>query len=256
MTKYAIVIPFLLFSCAPDESYLRDSLNNNQVQNVSYTSEENIEPYEDKITDNIQDNQEKNSLKPLNVPWQKNPGILIKGLTREQLIHTMLRAGFKDLDKWETGILKRIWLAYNYDQFFWDMHELTGFPVSIIYSYFIIEATIGGAESKLMREHMNPGGVKYHGRSKKTKAYDDCYNSKGKPIPCDFSSFDTYEEMVEGWSRVFNQKRYSRCKSYDNAPDICRCLYKSGYHTANNWRDRAQLSKDYWSLRASMPRRD
>ncbi len=265
MKKYAAILIILSFSCSPDKNYIRGTINQEKEvviisKNDKLSDEEKNELLSDleimKDTSVSEENRKKQWLRPLNVKWEKNPGMLIKGLTREQLIHTMLRAGFKKLDRWDEPMLRRVWLAYNYDQFFWDMHEKTGFPISIIYSYFIIEATINGQESKLMREHMNPGGVKYVKGAGKTKALDDCYNSKGKPIPCDFSSYNSYEDMINGWARVFNQKRYARCKSFDNAPDICKCLYKSGYHTANNWKDRADISRGYWSVRSSFPRND
>lgn len=100
---------------------------------------------------------------------------------------------------------------------------------------------------------MNPGGIKYRGKGKKTRAYDDCYDRRGRRITCDFAVYENYDDMIEGWSNVFNQKRYERCKSYDTATEICRCLYKSGYHRANNWRNRADISREYWKLRLSFP---
>lgn len=193
-------------------------------------------------------------IQPLNVEWEKNPGLDVKDLSREELIEKMEDAGLVNLENRTTPILRRIWLAYKYDQFFWDVHKNTGLPVSIIYSYFIIEATVGGVESKLMRNYMNPGGVKFRGGGKRAKAYDDCYNSKGKPVPCDFSVFETYEQMVDGWSSVFLKPRYAKCKTYDNAGDICKCLYRSGYHTANNWKNRANISRGYWDIRKSFPK--
>lgn len=196
----------------------------------------------------------KRGIQPLNVEWEKNPGLDVRDLSREELIEKMEDVGLVRLEERSTPILRRIWLAYKYDQFFWDVHKATGLPVSIIYSYFIIEATVGGVESKLMQKYMNPGGVKFRGNGRKAKAYDDCYNSKGKPVPCDFSVFDTYEQMVDGWSSVFLKPRYAKCKTYDNASDICKCLYRSGYHTANNWRNRAEISRGYWDIRRSFPR--
>lgn len=191
--------------------------------------------------------------KPLNVPFKRNPGVEVKTLSREELFNLMSSEGFKKLDGYSLGILRRIWLAYNYDQLFWDIHHKTNLPVSVIYSYFIIEATYQGVESKLMANFMNPGGIKYRGKGKKTRAYDDCYDRRGRRITCDFAVYENYDDMIEGWSNVFNQKRYERCKSYDTATEICRCLYKSGYHRANNWRNRADISREYWKLRLSFP---
>ena len=46
--------------------------------------------------------------------------------------------------------LRRIWLAYMYDNFFYTMHKKTNLPISVIYAFFIIEATNNGIESNLL----------------------------------------------------------------------------------------------------------
>jgi hypothetical protein len=163
--------------------------------------------------------------------------------------------GFRNLNNKSLYDLRRIWLAYFYDTFYWDVHEETGLPVSIIHAYFIMEATINGLESDLMRKYKNPGGIKYRGIGESTLAYDDCYDKRGRRVQCQFAVYNTYQEMVQGWSNVFKLPRYSRCKSYNTAPDICECLYSSGYHTGNNWNNRAKISKEYWTLRQSFPKK-
>lgn len=242
----------------PDLKRLEE-LNNKMSPPLSQTvNKEPEKPKPDKrerIMNNIKEKATKrDGFKPLNVQWEKNPGVAIQELNKVELSEKMKNEGFVNIDGYDLYMLRRIWLAYKYDQFFWDVHEETGFPVSVLYSYFIIEATVKGVESNLMRNYMNPGGVKYRGDGKKAKAYDDCFNSKGKPVPCDFSVYETYEDMVTGWSKVFNNKRYQKCKSEKNARNICKCLYKSGYHTGNNWSQRAEISKGYWILRLSFPR--
>lgn len=192
--------------------------------------------------------------KPLNVAVTDCPGQAIKSLTATQLRTYLVDRNFQHLDGKTLLEMRRIWLAYAYDQFYWDVHEKTGLPVSVIYAYFIMEATYNGVESSLMVKYKNPGGIKYKGIGKKTKAYDDCYDSKGHKIKCDFAVFETYTDMVDGWADIFNMNRYRKCKSESTAPDICECLYRSGYHTGNNWRNRAGISKGYWEVRKSFPR--
>jgi len=46
----------------------------------------------------------------------------------------------------------------------------TDLPISVIYAFFIIEATNAGIESKLMAKAFNPGGIKYRGSGKKMNA--------------------------------------------------------------------------------------
>lgn len=210
------------------------------------------------VTREIEENDvfiesEGGGLRPLNVPFIKNAGYQMKNLTRNELIDYMESLGFNNLDKYSTGMIRRIWLAYSYDQFFWDVHYKTELPISIIYCYFIMEATVQGVESDLMRNYMNPGGVKFRGVGKKAKKYDDCYNKTGQPILCDFAVYETYNDMVNGWSSVFNNERYADCKTYKYAGEICKCLYRSGYHTANNWSRRAAISREYWKLRSTFP---
>ena len=195
------------------------------------------------------------TFKPLNEQWVKNPGRLVEDYSLSELRQYMKdEYNFQNLENKGLYDLRRIWLAYMYDKFFWDVHEITGFPVSVVYAYFIMEATKGGVESDLMANYMNPGGVKGHGSRKRAKAYDDCYDKKGRRIKCDFAIYESYEDMVKGWAQVLNAKRYQKCKSENNAQDICECLFSSGYHTGNNWRNRAELSKGYWQVRKSFPR--
>jgi len=204
----------------------------------------------------VEEEKPVSTFKPLEVDITRNPGLRVKNLDREELQEYMTRFyKFKDLEGKSLLELRRIWLAYAYDQFYWDVHEKTGFPVSVIYAYFIMEATYQGLESDLMAKYRNPGGVKYYGVGSSTKAYDDCRDKRGRRIKCDFAVFNTYQEMVSGWSRIFNAKRYQACKSEDNAADICECLYRSGYHTGNNWNNRAGISRAYWEVRKSFPAR-
>ncbi len=206
----------------------------------------------EKSVEVVSSNTESGGFRPLNVKWTKNPGRQVQNYSVEELRVFLYSLNFQKLDNKTLYDLRRIWIAYKYDQFFWDVHTLSGFPVSIIYAYFIIEATRDGIESSLMANHMNPGGVKFiKGRSSGfVKAKDDC-----GAVPCKFASYANYNEMVSGWSGVFSQNRYIACKSYSTAVDICKCLQSSGYHTANSWNMRSKISKEYWDIRKHFPKK-
>lgn len=215
-----------------------------------------VEVQKEEVQEEVQ-TKSQSTFKPLSVDITRNPGLRVKNLDRDELEEYLTRFyKMKNLEGKTLLELRRIWLAYAYDQFYWDVHERTGFPVSVIYAYFIMEATYQGLESDLMAKYRNPGGIKYHGIGSSTKAYDDCTDRKGRRIKCDFAVFNTYQEMVEGWSRIFNAERYRLCKSENTAGEICECLFRSGYHTGNNWNNRAGISKAYWEVRKSFPARD
>jgi len=192
------------------------------------------------------------------------PGKQIKNYDKQELIEYLDAQGFRRLQGKNLVELRRIWLAYMYDNFFYTMHQKTTLPISVIYAFFIIEATNNGIESKLMEKALNPGGIKYRGTGNKVKAMDDCYKG-GKKIPCDFQAYNNYNAMIDGWADVFNLPRYKKCKRFVfkehnrgmSAKDIvnatCKCFYKSGYHTSNLWKVRSNLSTEYWTVKASFP---
>lgn len=195
------------------------------------------------------------------------PGRMIKHLDKQELIEYLDSQGFKNLKNKSIIDLRRIWLAYMYNDFFYTMHQKTNLPVSVIYAFFIIEATSNGLESNLMAKALNPGGIKYRGSGKKIKALDDCYKN-GKKIPCSFQSFSSYDDMVNGWASVLNLPRYKNCKKWVflknnkgmSAKEIvnatCKCFYKNGYHTSNLWKVRSNISTEYWVTRTSFPKEE
>jgi hypothetical protein len=192
------------------------------------------------------------------------PGKQIKYMKQGELHDYMDALGFQRLKGKSLIDLRRIYLAYFYDDFFYSMHKKTNLPISVIYAFFIIEATNNGIESNLMAKALNPGGIKYRGTGSKVKAMDDCYKN-GKKIPCSFQAFNTYDAMVQGWADVLNLPRYKKCKRFVykefnrgmTAKEIvdatCKCFYKSGYHTSNLWKVRSNLSTEYWTMKASFP---
>ena len=192
------------------------------------------------------------------------PGKQIKNMGTEELREFLEEQGFRRLKNKSLVELRRIWLGFMYEDFFYTMHKKTNLPISVIYAFFIIEATNAGIESKLMEKALNPGGIKYRGTGKKMNAMDDCYKN-GKKIPCAFQAFSSYNAMVQGWADVLNLPRYKNCKRFVfskynrgmSAKDIvdatCKCFYKSGYHTSNLWKVRSNLSTEYWAVKASFP---
>jgi hypothetical protein len=172
--------------------------------------------------------------------------------------------GFQRLKGKSLVDLRRIYLGFMYDDFFYSMHKKTNLPISVIYAFFVIEATSNGLESKLMLKALNPGGIKYTGKGSKMKAMDDCYRG-GKKVPCDFQAYNDYQSMIDGWASVMNLPRYKGCKKYiyskynrgmkpkQIVDNICKCFYKSGYHTSNLWKVRSNLSTEYWTVKTSFP---
>ena len=192
------------------------------------------------------------------------PGTQIKDMAKDELYDYMDAIGFRRLKGKSLVELRKIYLAYMYDDFFYTMHQKTNLPISVIYAFFVIEATSNGIESNLMAKALNPGGIKYRGTGSKVKAMDDCYKN-GRKIPCSFQAFNSYDAMVQGWADVLNLPRYKKCKRFvfrefnrgmtakEIVNETCKCFYKSGYHTSNLWKVRSNLSTEYWTMKASFP---
>jgi hypothetical protein len=134
------------------------------------------------------------------------PGTQIKSMGKEELQQFLEDQGFRRLNNKSLVDLRRIWLGFMYEDFFYTMHKKTDLPISVIYAFFIIEATNAGIESRLMEKALNPGGIKYRGTGKKINAMDDCYKN-GKKIPCAFQAYTSYNAMVQGWADVLNSTK-------------------------------------------------
>jgi len=68
--------------------------------------------------------------------------------------------GFRNLDNATLVQMRRMWMAFHYESMLMNLHLLTEFPISMLYSFFIIEATTNGIETNLWRLHANAGGMK------------------------------------------------------------------------------------------------
>lgn len=146
---------------------------------------------------------------------------------------------------------RRCYIAYHYQALFDSVSVRTDISSDVLFAYFIMEATREGVESPMFMATWNPGGVKHRGRYKPYYSYDDCYKN-GQAVPCAFESPGSFDNAVELWSDVFNHKRYRGCK---NKPieDTCECLYKAGYHTSRNYRQRVRIAKSYRAYQNRFP---
>jgi hypothetical protein len=189
----------------------------------------------------------------------RNYGHSIRGLNLKELKQKLTNMGFRNLNNVDLFKMRRIWLLYNYDNMLMNVHVLTDFPVSMIYSFFIIEATTAGIETDLWRLHANAGGVKaLKGHGTVTYRTREVIRGRNKYIKAKFFSSKSTKDGIKLWSGVLNSDRYKKCKVYDVKPPqlykkICKCVYKSGYHTDTDYEFRASLMSEYWDLKKHLP---
>jgi len=184
-------------------------------------------------------------------------GYEVRKLSGLQLRQTLEGRGFRNLAKVDRAKLRRIYLAYCYESMLMNVHLLTDFPVSMIYSFFIIEATSQGVETELWRKHANAGGVKaLKGQQSVTYKTREVIRGKDKYIKAKFMSAETTEEGMNLWAGVLNSGRYAACKKANYKikgiklyESICKCVYKSGYHTDRDYKFRASLMAEYWQIK-------
>jgi hypothetical protein len=184
-------------------------------------------------------------------------GYEVRKLSGLQLRQTLEGRGFRNLAKVDRAKLRRIYLAYCYESMLMNVHVLTDFPVSMIYSFFIIEATSQGVETELWRKHANAGGVKaLKGKQSVTYKTREVIRGKDKYIKAKFMKASSTEEGMNLWAGVLNSGRYAACKKANYKikgiklyESICKCVYKSGYHTDRDYKFRASLMAEYWQIK-------
>jgi hypothetical protein len=184
-------------------------------------------------------------------------GYEVRKLSGLQLRQTLEGRGFRNLAKVDRAKLRRIYLAYCYESMLMNVHVLTDFPISMIYSFFIIEATSQGIETELWRKHANAGGVKaLKGKQSVTYKTREVIRGKDKYIKAKFMKAETTEEGMNLWAGVLNSGRYAACKKANYKikgiklyESICKCVYKSGYHTDTDYKFRASLMAEYWQIK-------
>jgi hypothetical protein len=181
----------------------------------------------------------------------------VRKLSGLQLRQTLEGRGFRNLAKVDRAKLRRIYLAYCYESMLMNVHVLTDFPVSMIYSFFIIEATSQGVETELWRKHANAGGVKaLKGHDYVTYRTREVIRGRNKYIRAKFMKAESTEQGMELWAGVLNSGRYAACKKANYRikgiklyESICKCVYKSGYHTDRDYKFRASLMAEYWQIK-------
>ena len=184
-------------------------------------------------------------------------GYEVRKLSGTQLRQTLEGRGFRNLANVDRAKLRRIYLAYCYESMLMNVHLLTDFPISMIYSFFIIEATSQGVETDLWRKHANAGGVKALKNGKYvTYRTREVIKGKDKYIKAKFMSASTTEEGIKLWAGVLNSGRYAACKKANYKmkgiklyESICKCIYNSGYHTDTGYKFRASLMAEYWQIK-------
>lgn len=181
----------------------------------------------------------------------------VRKLSGEQLRQTLEGRGFRNLKGVDKSKLRRIYIAYCYESMLMNVHLLTDFPISMIYSFFIIEATSAGIETELWRKHANAGGVKaLKGQQSVTYKTREVIRGKDKYIRAKFMKAANTEEGMKLWASVLNSGRYADCKKANYKikgiklyESICKCVYKSGYHTDRDYKFRASLMAEYWQIK-------
>jgi hypothetical protein len=181
----------------------------------------------------------------------------VRKLSGEQLRQTLEGKGFRNLKGVDKSKLRRIYIAYCYESMLMNVHLLTDFPISMIYSFFIIEATSAGIETELWRKHANAGGVKaLKGQQSVTYKTREVIRGKDKYIRAKFMKAANTEEGMKLWASVLNSGRYAACKKANYKikgiklyESICKCVYKSGYHTDTDYKFRASLMAEYWQIK-------
>jgi hypothetical protein len=184
-------------------------------------------------------------------------GYEVRKLSGLQLRQTLEGRGFRNLAKVDRAKLRRIYLAYCYESMLMNVHVLTDFPISMIYSFFIIEATSQGIETELWRKHANAGGVKaLKGHGYVTYKTREVIKGRDKYIKAKFMKASSTEEGMNLWAGVLNSGRYAACKKANYKmkgiklyESICKCVYKSGYHTDRDYKFRASLMAEYWQIK-------
>lgn len=181
----------------------------------------------------------------------------VRKLSGEQLRQTLEGRGFRNLKGVDKSKLRRIYIAYCYESMLMNVHLLTDFPISMIYSFFIIEATSAGIETELWRKHANAGGVKaLKGQQSVTYKTREVIRGRDKYIRAKFMKASNTEEGMKLWAGVLNSGRYADCKKANYKikgiklyESICKCVYKSGYHTDRDYKFRASLMAEYWQIK-------
>ena len=210
----------------------------------------------------VEKDLQKKEYKPVVLDNERAHGYDIRKKSADELRKLMLSKGFTNLKGMNLMKLRRLWIAYNYEDVLMEVHSITEFPVSMIYAFFIVEATSKGIETDLFRVHANAGGCKaLKGQKSVTYKTREVIRGRNKYIRAKFFSASSTREGIELWAKVLNSGRYSECKKANwKLPSnkiylsICRCIYNNGYHTDTDYQFRASLMAEFWKLKGHFPK--
>lgn len=186
-------------------------------------------------------------------------GYNIRKKNKSELREFLKINGFRNLNNSSLFEMRRMWMAYQYEGMLMNLHLMTDFPISMLYSFFIIEATNNGVESELWRLHANAGGMKsFKGYGFTTYKTEEVIKGKRKTIRAKFLKANSTKEGIEAWAKVLNSGRYYDCKKANYGlpkkelyESICKCVYESGYHTDPRYKMRAKFMAEFWKLKAN-----
>jgi hypothetical protein len=181
----------------------------------------------------------------------------IQNMDKAALRKHLKTNGFRNLENATLVQMRRMWMAFHYESMLMNLHLLTEFPISMLYSFFIIEATTNGIETNLWRLHANAGGMKaFKGYGSVTYRTYEVIRGKNVTMKAKFMSAKNTQEGIEAWAKVLNSGRYYECKKANYKlpkkqlyESICKCVYESGYHTDPKYKFRAQFMAEFWKFK-------
>jgi hypothetical protein len=181
----------------------------------------------------------------------------IQNMDKAALRKHLKTNGFRNLENATLVQMRRMWMAFHYESMLMNLHLLTEFPISMLYSFFIIEATTNGIETNLWRLHANAGGMKaFNGYGSVTYRTYEVIRGKNVTMKAKFMSAKNTQEGIEAWAKVLNSGRYYECKKANYKlpkkqlyESICKCVYESGYHTDPKYKFRAQFMAEFWKFK-------
>ena len=181
----------------------------------------------------------------------------IRNMDKSALRKHLKTNGFRNLENATLVQMRRMWMAFHYESMLMNLHLLTEFPISMLYSFFIIEATTNGIETNLWRLHANAGGIKaFKGYGSVTYKTYEVIRGKNVTMRAKFMSAKNTQEGIEAWAKVLNSGRYDECKKANYKlpkkqlyESICKCVYESGYHTDPKYKFRAQFMAEFWKFK-------
>lgn len=162
----------------------------------------------------------------------------LTGRPKEELTEMFLRV-YKSAEGYSTQDLRLGLMYWYYQDFINLVATKTKLPAAVIAAMFRIEGFRANfSETDLLALNNNPGGIKHRagmeGRIVHFK--DDCYNTDGEIILCQFAGYDTPEDGAENWAKIINADRYDDARAAARRGEpyavVFRHFKNGGYWTA------------------------